>query len=112
MSDALKAVNKFFKDLKQKVPPHINKLFEEIKDCKYEIVVLGNTKAGKSTLLNEIMSHNVELNTGASRETCFRWRISFSTKYKNISVEKVFKNEETKLEEASKSEDINKDDLN
>ena len=73
---------------------------------------MGNTKAGKSTLLNEIMSHNVELNTGAAKETCFRWRISFSEKYKGISVEKVFYNESNKKEEIDTMEGIEKEDLN
>jgi GTPase Era involved in 16S rRNA processing len=54
------------------------------------MVILGNTKAGKSTLLNEIMSGHVKLNTGASRETAFMWRLCFSDSYSQIDLKKIF----------------------
>ena len=63
------------------MPPVIQKYIDEFKNCKYEMVTLGNTKAGKSSLLNEIIGGDITLNTGAAKETAFMWRISFSEVY-------------------------------
>ena len=57
------------------------------------MVILGNTKAGKSTLLNEIMEGKVLLNTGAARETSFMWRISFNEHYTSYDMFEYFSNE-------------------
>jgi septin family protein len=47
-------------------------------DCKsFEMVVLGNTNTGKSTLINAIVNRNI-LNTQNQRETQCIWRISYS----------------------------------
>ena len=37
------------------VPPVLYTYLDEFKNCKYEMITLGNTKAGKSSLLNEII---------------------------------------------------------
>jgi GTPase Era involved in 16S rRNA processing len=44
-------------------------------------MVLGNTKAGKSTFLNNLICMRNFLVTGASKATSFFWKISFSTDY-------------------------------
>jgi GTPase Era involved in 16S rRNA processing len=54
------------------------------------MVMLGNTKAGKSTLLNEIMENKLELNTGPSKETAFMWRLSFSDTFEDYEMQNVY----------------------
>jgi hypothetical protein len=36
------------------------------------------------------MSGHVKLNTGASRETAFMWRLCFSDSYSQIDLKKIF----------------------
>jgi GTPase Era involved in 16S rRNA processing len=44
-------------------------------------MVLGNTKAGKSTFLNNLIGMINLLPTGASKATKFFWKLSFSNNY-------------------------------
>ena len=57
------------------------------------MVILGNTKAGKSTILNEVMDGRIVLNTGAARETSFMWRLSFNAAYEEYKMDEFFHNE-------------------
>ena len=80
--------------LKEKeIPPILYQYLEEFNNLKYEMVILGNTKSGKSTLLNEIMEGKLMLNTGAARETSFMWRISFSEGYQQYDMFEFFSSE-------------------
>ena len=90
-----KGVEKLYADLNMTVPEPILDYLEEFKHCKYEIVVLGNSKAGKSSLLNEIMSNTISLNTGAAKETAFRWRLSFSTNHSSWDIQKTLVDKNT-----------------
>ena len=101
--------------LKEKeIPPILYQYLEEFNNLKYEMVILGNTKAGKSTLLNEIMEGKVMLNTGAARETSFMWRISFNQAYETTKMQEFYVSE---LNPNAKPEvedyfDITNNDLN
>ena len=77
------------------------------------MVILGNTKAGKSTLLNEIMEGKIVLNTGAARETSFMWRISFSETYQQYDMFEYYSNEATpsSKQETEKFLDISESEL-
>jgi GTP-binding protein EngB required for normal cell division len=72
------------------IPPVLIKYLEEFKNCKYEMIMLGNTKAGKSTLLNEIMENKLQLNTGPGVETAFMWRLMFSETFENYDMQNVY----------------------
>ena len=86
------ALEDLYKELKKQnnIPEVLIKYLEEFKNCKYEMVMLGNTKAGKSTLLNEIMENKLELNTGPSKETSLMWRLSFSETFENYEMQQVY----------------------
>ncbi len=46
-------------------------------DEHYELVVIGNTNVGKSTLLNNLLGDYSLLNTSEIRETSFIWGLVY-----------------------------------
>eukprot|EP00347_Sterkiella_histriomuscorum_P014141 403362006 len=47
-----------------------------LKNYLYQLVILGITNSGKSTLINKLLNFDL-LNTNSEKETNFRWRIRF-----------------------------------
>lgn len=72
------------------------------------MITLGNTKAGKSSLLNEIIGGDITLNTGASKETAFMWRISFSEAFTEQKMSLTYEEANSKKKE---HEDFNNIDF-
>lgn len=46
-------------------------------DQQYELVAIGNTNVGKSSLINQVLGGYYLLNTSEMRETSFIWRIIY-----------------------------------
>ncbi len=46
-------------------------------DQQYELVAIGNTNVGKSSLINQVLGGHYLLNTSEMRETSFIWRIIY-----------------------------------
>ena len=52
----------------------IKKQLDKLSRTQYEVVVIGNTNAGKSTFLTNITKMSNFFNTGVNRETASVWR--------------------------------------
>jgi GTP-binding protein EngB required for normal cell division len=50
-----------------------------LQDHQYELVAIGNTNVGKSSLLNELLGGEWLLNTSDMRETAFIWCMMYQS---------------------------------
>jgi translation elongation factor EF-1alpha len=69
----------------ESIPIRLHELLAEFNQVKFEFAVFGNSKAGKSTLLNYTLGMGI-FNTGAISETCFRWRVELCEEEKDFSI--------------------------
>jgi GTPase SAR1 family protein len=79
IQDIIEAYQQFFKDIKKEPPRTRDQLSNYlIKEKNYQMVVLGNSNVGKSSLINYLTDMDL-LNYAPKKETSFMWRLRFLT---------------------------------
>jgi len=104
---------KYFESLKEvMIPSEFTQEVNQIKDRKYELVVIGNTNVGKSTFLTQITKMKDFFNVSNNRETSCIWRFIVNPDQEEpFTVREIFLKQDTHSMEVEPTANLAKENI-